>query len=910
MSHKCKVYSCGEQGCTSEERDCSDENPCTKNEHCDPEEGCVFEWKCPDPEDLCIERWCNEQGNCDTRVLDCDDDNDCTTEHCEPDVGCVYEWECESNSPCIQEYCIQEGENERCVHVYPCDDRNPCTQDRCIRDGESFYCDYKCLDCNGCDGDICKGCDCVWPHCTVSLDPGMVPECGQVELMLTADCWPNCGSMNIGIAGPPQLIIEQPEAVPCEGPSVQQSITVTASGVPDPNPAVLTITASSPGASCQNTTQVFVIADPVDLDVDSNNDGAIDEADDAIENDPFSPQKPGRWMWVNNDDSNNDNQQDRNNAVIDEAADLKDLVDLAVRRIDPTKVPPGAKLYLETSNNAAIRVFSSKDPGTAVEVIGPGQGAAKEITIVDSDRTFAIEGVDGNQTLTVSLVLKTAGGGDLCRDDLRVTVVKIVKVEWETFGTNTLLDDCPNNNHLDPPPIYKSRRIFPDRQAYVDPGAADRPKVYLKATVKPVVQNYRVYLRSWDVDDPFDQIPHNPLVSLQSEIDNDTRGPDNRVPSGPDGGVVNLAALTDPQGIARLEVVVSTQPGNNYRGGASAMVEGVEDEIVDQADADADNAPPPVKFSDMLTIWRQVWLELDSMGLGTDISYSGSILQVIDDYPHAGDGVARLEGSWIQDEGRFEGGVLDVPAMQHQYELIDVILFVEEEYVNNTLLNPMDIGYPATVTDDDSAVLPRTPDGNIAVLDNKYRNSYVTFREDATTRDNTNIFVATLPKDRQTLVNKAFENDDLLPAPDFWYCIIVTCFQSHHLDDGIWLPFASTRDGDPDAQYHCHQGATCEIGDEQLVMANSYDGVENVCMFYYETNRDYLAQVLAGYWPSHIWRPLTFKEPRTIAHEIAHLFGIGSHTPGTLVDTWDGTDRELDGEQIAQIRGSQHLAAH
>lgn len=188
------------------------------------------------------------------------------------------------------------------------------------------------------------------------------------------------------------------------------------------------------------------------------------------------------------------------------------------------------------------------------------------------------------------------------------------------------------------------------------------------------------------------------------------------------------------------------QPGNNYRAAASCMINGVDNVIVDQTDADANVAPPPVEFSPMLTVWRQVWLELDSMGPGTDISLSGWIWSINNDSPHMGDGRAELVIPEIHDDGRFEGGTLTALNPTRHYALIDNYdMTTSDHYVTALNILDEDLNHSVNVVDDDTAVLPLTPNGDMAVLNDKYRYAYIEFREDATARDVNNAFVATMP---------------------------------------------------------------------------------------------------------------------------------------------------------------------
>ena len=99
-------------------------------------------------------------------------------------------------------------------------------------------------------------------------------------------------------------------------------------------------------------------------------------------------------------------------------------------------------------------------------------------------------------------------------------------------------------------------------------------------------------------------------------------------------------------------------PGDNFRAAASLLEENLL--AVTQAQADANDPPPDVLFSEMLTVWRKVWLELDSMAAGSDISYTGTIDAIENNKPHAGDGTVELDVPDVNDDGRFEGGTMTV----------------------------------------------------------------------------------------------------------------------------------------------------------------------------------------------------------------------------------------------------------
>ncbi|MGB2985951.1 MAG: hypothetical protein WBE26_08710, partial [Phycisphaerae bacterium] len=187
-----------------------------------------------------------------------------------------------------------------------------------------------------------------------------------------------------------------------------------------------------------------------------------------------------------------------------------------------------------------------------------------------------------------------------------VIVVKTASLEWEKGASgNPPLDDCLNNG---------GKRIFPGKIDPQDPSPDDRKKVKLVATINPPISGVTVYFKVWDVDDPFDQLHSDmPDVSL---IDGNTTGPDNRG-SGP--AESPQTATTDEDGKATVTFTVFTQPGDNYRAGASVLEDAINQATQATADALNQNGGSwsgysvPLVWSQMLTVWRKLHVETDSM---------------------------------------------------------------------------------------------------------------------------------------------------------------------------------------------------------------------------------------------------------------------------------------------------------
>ena len=230
-------------------------------------------------------------------------------------------------------------------------------------------------------------------------------------------------------------------------------------------------------------------------------------------------------------------------------------------------------------------------------------------------------GSDGDVVLSAKFVNRDAACKFecICTDSAPLTVVSLKEgtLTWERnddFAGNPDLDGCPNN---------LGKRIFPDLIDKDDaPNAAQRRTVDLVATVKPPVKGATVYFKVWDVDDPFNSLPAYSSMPNVSLIDGDTIGPDNR-------GTVAVALpwtrskATEANGKVRVQFTVSMQPGNNYRAGASVNFDAPGQ--ADQTDADESDdqfvGKPgdfaeykvPLTWSPMLTVWRHLWVERDTM---------------------------------------------------------------------------------------------------------------------------------------------------------------------------------------------------------------------------------------------------------------------------------------------------------
>ena len=145
---------------------CNDGNGCT-DDSCDPQEGCVYKnntLACDDG-DVCSSSDKCAGGICAPgQQLICNDGNVCTDDSCDPVLACIY---VANSEACSDFNNCTENAQDKCVAgecvggpLLDCDDDNPCTTDTC---SEANACQHEKLsdnsDCGG--GKVCWKGDCV-----------------------------------------------------------------------------------------------------------------------------------------------------------------------------------------------------------------------------------------------------------------------------------------------------------------------------------------------------------------------------------------------------------------------------------------------------------------------------------------------------------------------------------------------------------------------------------------------------------------------------------------------------------------------------------------------------------------------------------------------------------------------------
>jgi hypothetical protein len=225
------------------------------------------------------------------------------------------------------------------------------------------------------------------------------------------------------------------------------------------------------------------------------------------------------------------------------------------------------------------------------------------------------------------------------------TVATISSITYEKFASDYLdLDNNPGNG------IAGSNvglRIFPDKKDVVDvtTGTADRSLVKIKANVSPNMPGVLVYFSSYDLDDPSAGTTPIDTTGLDG---NDNNGAVNGSNSGDfiassgvscDGSASSSGVSPDyisktecstaSDGIAVAAFKTTMQPGDNFAIAAnltdannygikvnaangSDLIDTSNRIVPKSGEANANNVP--AIRTDMLTIWRKLHIEVDSMG--------------------------------------------------------------------------------------------------------------------------------------------------------------------------------------------------------------------------------------------------------------------------------------------------------
>ena len=239
--------------------------------------------------------------------------------------------------------------------------------------------------------------------------------------------------------------------------------------------------------------------------------------------------------------------------------------------------------------------------------------------------------VNGNP---VAIPARRPENGDWVADDAIFAAVGVTSVQWLDASGQPLTDRG----------LPAGFRWFPGATA---PGGSFRYELQVCATVDPPRAGVTVALEVFDPDDP-------------SSFDTDDQGGDNyghgAFNLGSQGSLTTTAE-TDAEGKAFAVFWCSLNPGDNYRIAAAVDGSGMLDEL-DDTTVLPDDDPPAVSgffgaVSPLLTVWRKLHLEQDSMA-------AGPLRRVTARVDSVGPMSVVLDRALPDAKDAFEGGTLEV----------------------------------------------------------------------------------------------------------------------------------------------------------------------------------------------------------------------------------------------------------
>jgi hypothetical protein len=412
-------------------------------------------------------------------------------------------------------------------------------------------------------------------------------------------------------------------------------------------------------------------------------------------------------------------------------------------------------------------------------------------------------------------------------------IVPKIEVFWTNYFDNIALDDNPNAGG--------GVRVFPDQISPTDNSTTrNRVRVLVKTT--PALPGQVVRLKSFDVDDPtqeFKFVEVDPNDVLGIAIGNDNRG-------APNTGQLAQATLTlDNQGEATTDFAVTMQPGDNFR--VAALLDTLTAPThLNQLQVTSEfgefyvwpnneGIPGFVGgISPMLTVWRKLHLEFDSMlappATGSQANFvTGSIVQVTQNFPTPGQSrISVRHGPTEEGLDFFAQGKLFTAGFGNYR----ILASATRGALGNEFLTQMNIdGLPGLIPistavslfDDDDQYLANDPlypsllnlqspplplnQRSVEVtlqIQEAYADAYILPVDGNTLNFNSQ---QQIPFERNapafTVAGTPFDDGNLelkgVDRPSFWAFSVVFGYQSEAVI-GIGIPFGLRDDGDPDTE--------------------------------------------------------------------------------------------------------------
>jgi hypothetical protein len=290
--------------------------------------------------------------------------------------------------------------------------------------------------------------------------------------------------------------------------------------------------------------------------------------------------------------------------------------------------------------------------------------------------TSGATGTGDTTTVTFNTVSKTTkdyktvvatvqnGGGSKTANVIVADGVK--SLSFEPIDPASTIDVNPNAGG--------GQRVFTDKISPAD--TVNRKRIRVKALTS-FAANQTIYFKSFDLDDPStDASP----VDTNAGAGNDNRGGGAGTAQrsgllslvGANGTTSTVSAKTDANGMVSVDLTVTAQPGDNFMVAAShdqtylngIVVSGIT--LKDSTGNTVGATTPKAKASQMLTVWRRVHVEVDSMANVIGNNVSGFIQAVV---TNTAINTSDLTVSQALEVSRFEHGKITVSGVD--YAVVD-----------------------------------------------------------------------------------------------------------------------------------------------------------------------------------------------------------------------------------------------
>ena len=583
---------------------------------------------------------------------------------------------------------------------------------------------------------------------------------------------------------------------------------------------------------------------------------------------------PGGYIPLNRDYDNGSTTPDMGVRIVTPTED--DLVPLVLHNSGK-----GGRYQLEFIDSGpgqTFRIWAKPDKSAAdgadhilnLPTDGsPQYRIGNNATIIDAgtDTTFWVEGIQDSSAVAADMIklrwkAATPSNAPYNVADMISLTVYEINAEW--LQATSSLDTNPGLNG--------GTRIFPDKLTPTD--SVPRDVLGVTATTTPALPaGTSVYFQSYDVDDP--------SVDPTFKIDqNDNAGSGRRVVKGldnrgtepgqrgtfPTAGIdYRASAVLSPGGKVSLPFQVTKQPGDNFRIGVA--LSGPELDKVNDDTVTPDNKSfnkSVAGLTDMLTVWRHLWVERDSMTGVVANTIPITISSVSRLVPTAGgtNDVITISGRLPDSEDAFEGGQLSIPSLGITvpvYLNSDNLLYDDTINVPGGTFTGAQVAaisaapVTGTLTDDDvipaSGTMP-LPDGG-SLSQTAFGEAYILPKyvdpgSGSLNKRGTVPFVRHVSDS----IGQLKVSRDLTSSSDFWSTLVVGCFENY-----------VGSDGDPDGIAPPGLGIPSPTTDDAFEYGASDADTSAIFL---ETVDDFVRQ-----------RNFSTDENHTVTHEIGHTVGSG-----------------------------------